>query len=117
MIRTISVALLLASLAFGQETSATLLGTATDPSGAATPEVLAVATVQVTNVYREAETDVTVTYSIPFLPAGQYPVSATRNGFQSLRTENVTLQVGQTARVDFQLQLGDVSQRVIVEGN
>src|SRR5688500_12201801 len=113
------IVLLLAfiALSLGQQTSATLVGTATDPTGAVTPDVVITIANRETNVTREAKTDASGNYAVPFLPAGQYTVSAARPGFQSIRTENVALQVGQTGRVDFQLQLGDVSQRVTVDGD
>ena len=49
-----------------------------------------------------------------FLPAGDYLVTATLGGFREARAERVTLQVLQTARVDFQMQPGNVNERVEV---
>ena len=53
-------------------------------------------------------------YSIPALPAGEYKVSAEFTGFQK-QTKAVTLQVGQSAELDFTLAPGQVQQRVEVE--
>ncbi len=94
-----------------------LIGTATDPTGAVTSDVSIVGANLQTNVSHESKTDSSGNYSIPFLPAGDYSVSASIASFQTMRTEEVTLQVGQTARLNFELRLGDVSERVTVEAN
>src|SRR5215831_425392 len=104
-----------AVVAHAQQTSATLLGTVTDPSGAAVPNV----TVQVsnigTNVVREATSDAAGAYSVPNLPPGNYRVRATKEGFQAASVESVTLQVEQAARLDFKLKVGSVTETVSVE--
>ena len=110
-------ALLSAWPMFGQQTTATLLGTVTDSSGAIVPGVLVKATSLSTNTSREAKTDDSGSYSIPFLPAGDYSVTAAVQGFQASRVDQVTLQVQQTARVDFSLKVGDVTDTVRVEAS
>jgi len=106
-----------AVVAHAQQTSATLLGTVTDPSGAAVPNV----TVQVsnigTNVVREATSDAAGAYSVPNLPPGNYRVRATKEGFQAARVESVTLQVEQAARLDLRLEVGNVSETVNVNAS
>lgn len=101
--------------AFGQQTSATLTGSITDSSGASVPDAALQVTNLSTNTVRETKTDSSGTYSLPFLPAGDYRIVATRMGFSTQRVDLVTLQVGQTARVDLQMQVGDVSESVNVE--
>ncbi|HYO80338.1 MAG TPA: carboxypeptidase-like regulatory domain-containing protein, partial [Bryobacteraceae bacterium] len=66
---------------------------------------------------RSAVSDEGGAYTIPFLPAGDYSVTATLTGFQVSRVERVTLQVQQTARLDFSLQIGEVSETVNVEAS
>ena len=53
-------------------------------------------------------------YSIPALPAGDYEVTVTFSGFGK-QTKNITLQVGQSAALDFSLSPGEVTQKVKVE--
>ncbi|MBZ5539927.1 MAG: TonB-dependent receptor [Acidobacteriia bacterium] len=53
-------------------------------------------------------------YFIPALPAGDYSVSVEFTGFRK-QTKNITLQVGQTAELDFSLSPGEVAQKVEVE--
>ena len=100
--------------ALGQQTGGTLLGSVTDATGAVLPKVAIRASNLATNVARASVSDDSGNYSIPFLPAGDYAVTATLGGFREAQVERITLQVLQTARVDFQMQPGNVSERVEV---
>jgi hypothetical protein len=100
-----------------QQTTATVLGTVTDSSGAAVPGVAVQASSLATNVNRETLTDSSGSYSLPNLPPGAYRISATKTGFQSSRVENVTLQVEQVARVDIKLQVGSITETVNVDAS
>jgi len=101
----------------GQQTTATVVGTITDPSGAVTAGVTVRATNVATNAAREGTSDSSGNYSIPFLAAGDYTVTATLSGFQTQKVDRLTLQVNQTARVDFKLQVGNVSESVEVSAS
>ena len=105
-----------APVALAQQTTATLLGTVTDSSGAVVPG----ATIRVTNlanqVSRETKSDDGGAYSLPFLPSGEYSVSATADGFKVQKVDRVILGVQQTGRVDLKLELGEVTQTIDVEG-
>src|SRR5882762_753543 len=114
-----SVPLLLAATMSlsGQQTRATLVGTLTDPSGA----VISGSTVTIVNlqtgVRRETKTDPTGNYTVPFLPEGSYSVTVAMQGFRQKEVQRVTLAVGQTGRVDFQMEVGDVIQNVTVQAS
>src|SRR5229473_5812294 len=97
-----------------QQTSATLLGTVVDTSGASIPNVTIRAVNLGTNIKREAVTDAAGNYSLTYLPAGNYHLTAQREGFQAQQIESITLQVDQTARMDFTLKVGNVSDTVEV---
>src|SRR5438132_6602727 len=101
----------------GQTTTATLLGTVVDSSGAVGVGVTVAATNLATNARREATTDQAGNYSIPSLPAGEYRVTATHEGFQAQRVDRVTLQVEQSARVDFTLKVGNVTETIDVNAS
>lgn len=111
----IALFFLLASAAVAQQTTATLTGSVTDTTGAVIADVTVKAVNNSTNVAREARSDASGSYTLPFLTAGEYTVSAERTGFRTQRVSNLTLQVGQTARVDLQLQVGEVTESVNVE--
>jgi len=104
----------LASSCLAQETTATLLGTATDPSGAVLPNVTVRVTNLATNTTRETKSDASGAYSIPFLPAGDYAVTATLTGFQTQRIEHIALQVQQSALLNFQFKVGNINESVTV---
>ena len=101
--------------ALAQQTTATLLGTVSDSSGAVVPGV----TIRVTNlanqVSRETKSDDSG-LTLPFLPSGEYSVSATADGFKVQKVDRVILGVQQTGRVDLKLELGEVTQTIDVEG-
>src|SRR5260370_42305337 len=84
-----------------QETTATLLGTATVPSGAVLPNVTVRVTNLATNTSRETRNDTSGTYSLPFLPAGDYAVTATMAWCHAQKEYIVTPHVQQAARLDF----------------
>ncbi len=101
----------------GQAETATISGTATDPSGGA----LAGARIQVTNVgtniSQSTTTDAQGRYSIAQLPVGTYRVEASLSGFKNVVHGGVTLSVGSTLVVDFSLPVGEVNQTVNVESD
>src|SRR5262249_26309008 len=115
LIPILVVIAVLASAAFAQQTTATVTGTVTDPTGALVPGVTITVTNLATNGVRETKSDETGSYTLPFLPAGEYSVTAGAPGFQTQKIDRVTLQVQQTARVDLQLRVGDVAETVNVE--
>src|SRR5689334_16878385 len=117
MFRQFLCFLLLAIPAAAQQTTATLLGTVTDPTGSAVPGVAIQLTSLATNVTREVITDGNGAYSMPNLAPGVYRVTATKTGFQASRAESVTLQVEQVARIDIKLQVGSVNETITVDAS
>jgi outer membrane receptor protein involved in Fe transport len=106
---------LFSNAALAQGTSATLLGTVTDSSGA----VVANATVQVKNTAtgqtQQVPTDAQGRFTIADLPIGTYDVQATAQGFQTTIRRGVTLTVGAQSVVDFSLAVGQEQQTITVE--
>ena len=98
-----------------QGETATVSGTASDPSGAA----LAGASVQArnvgTNVTQSTKTDAQGRYSIADLPVGEYEVQASMTGFQTVVHGGVTLTVGAPLVVDLTPPVGQMTQTVSVE--
>src|SRR5581483_7812799 len=109
---------LLASAAslHAQVSTASILGTVTDSSGAA----IADATVQVKNIGTGvavmATSDAQGRFNIPSLNIGDYEVTASKTGFQTVVRKGVTLTVGNPFVVDFNLPIGQAQQTVTVEG-
>ena len=63
---------------------------------------------------REAVADASGEYLFPSVPPGAYNFVVSFHGFETLRNQNVSLQVGQQATLDFTLRPGDVQQSVTV---
>ena len=110
------LSLVVASSGFSQTTSTTILGTVTDPSGAAVVGAKVTATNVRTQVKREDVTTSTGDYSFPLLDIGEYSVSVEANGFKTAARTGLTLQINEKLRADFTLQVGQVSERVEVTG-
>jgi Carboxypeptidase regulatory-like domain/TonB dependent receptor len=100
---------------FGQE--ATIIGTVTDSSGAALPNVAVAITGVETGTVRSSTTNDTGQYVAPGLPIGRYNVSAKAAGFSAAETNDVVLNVGDRIRVDFALKVGRIQEQVTVEAN
>jgi hypothetical protein len=100
--------------AFAVGPTGTIVGTVSDPSEAVIPKAQVTVRNQGTNATREVQTDGDGDFSIPLLPPGVYEVSAEVAGFRRSVYSGVNLNVDQTVRVDFVLQVGQLSEQVIV---
>lgn len=97
-----------------QTTTATLVGTVTDSSGAVVGRAKVVASAVATNQTREVTTDSEGNYVLTNLAVGQYQLSVSAEGFRTEVTQGIVLQVGQRARLDVTLQTGNVVETVNV---
>src|SRR5215475_11889800 len=104
------------SSASAQTYTATVTGTVTDSQGAAVHGVKVLATNQGTKLEYTAQTNDSGVYTIPFLPVGVYVLTVESTGFKKLVSNEIKLEVNQTARIDLQLQVGGVNEVVNVEG-
>jgi len=100
-----------------QTYTATLTGTVTDQNGQPIPNVKVTATNQSTNLSSSTQTSDSGVYTIPFLPVGNYVTTAELQGFKKTISSKLTLEVNQTARVDLQMQVGEVSEQVVIDSS
>lgn len=100
----------------GQTNTATVAGAVKDPSGAAVPEAAVIVTNTRTNVEYRSLTGPEGLYVVTNLPVGEYRVRVERQGFRSETRTGVQLAVDQRARVDFELQVGNVADSIQVTG-
>jgi hypothetical protein len=107
----------LASLAYGQGTTGTILGRVADPSGAVIAGAEVTAVNIDTNDLRKSTTLTDGSYSIQFLPVGTYRVSLAATGFRNFERKGIVIEVGANARVDATLAIGTLSDSVDVEGS
>jgi hypothetical protein len=99
---------------WGQQTAGSITGTVADPSGSAIPN----ATVTARDVDR-GTTWVTKTgsagiYEFPEVSTGTLVVTAEAPGFSKAVRNSFALSVNQVARIDFKMQIGNVSATVDV---
>ncbi len=98
----------------GQSTSGRVLGSVSDPSGAA----VAGATVVITDVQRGSArtltTDEAGAYVASDLAPGDYKIHVEARGFKAVERPSVTIEVATDVRADFALQPGQVSETVVV---
>ena len=100
--------------AWGQEVTASIVGTVTDSSAAPIKGASVKATDTERGTVWTATTNETGSYNLLRLPIGSYGVRVTAPGFQSAVHPPFTLELNQTARVNVQLKVGKVSETVEV---
>ena len=101
---------------FGQ-TTGTILGQVSDPSGA--PVVGAkIRTENLgTGLTRAGVSSSEEGYLIPSLPTGIYRLTVEQAGFKTYTQTGITLEVNQNARVDVRLEIGSVTESVDVSAS
>src|ERR1700736_4673106 len=105
---------LIAAPSRAQGPAGEITGTVVDPSGA----IVAGATVTVinpsTSTQRVVKTNSSRIYDVPALMPGNYNLKVEVPGFTTQVRNDIELQVSQVARIDFTLQVGNVTE--VVEG-
>ena len=91
-----------------------ITGTVTDSSGGVVPKAKVTVSDEGTNATREALTNDDGDYTVALLPPGHYQVAVEKAGFRRMVYTGVSLDVDQTARVDFTLQVGVLTEEVKV---
>src|SRR5271170_4180506 len=100
--------------AWGQEVTAAIVGTVTDPSGSPIKGATVTATDTDRGTVWKAETNDAGAYNLLRLPIGSYAVKVTSAGFQTSAQAPFTLVLNQTARIDVQMRVGKISETVEV---
>jgi hypothetical protein len=99
------------------QTAGVVSGHVSDISSAAIPQ----ATITLKNVgtsgVRTTVTTGAGDYTFPDVPPGIYNISAKHAGFKTGTTNNVEVQVQQSVRLDFTLQVGEVTQTIEVSAS
>jgi len=106
-----------ASILLSQADTGRITGTITDTSGAAVPGANVVVENEGTALRRGLTTAESGNYTAALLPPGTYRVTVQKEGFQAADQSNIKLDVDQVARIDFILQLGEVSETIKVESS
>ena len=103
------------ALARGQSVTATLSGTVEDQNGALVPNATVTAINSGTKLTRDTTTDPSGAYAFPLLPPGAYTIRIQAQGFATVETGNVVLNVGDQKALRIQLRAGAISEMVRVD--
>jgi hypothetical protein len=98
-----------------QTVRGTILGTVTDPSGAATPHARVTVREIATGLTRTEFANNEGEYSIPQLPAGRYDLEVEAPNFKKTERTGIELRVDERLRIDVPLAVGQVTEIVAVE--
>ena len=109
----VAVFLLHVPLAFAQVDRATLAGVVKDSTGGVVPGATVTVTNLATNLETHQQTTETGSYQVVNLNPGRYRIDAELSGFKKF-SQVITLEVGQRARLDVELQIGLVAETIIV---
>jgi hypothetical protein len=91
-------------------------GTVRDQKGAAVPNAPVVVKEERTGLSRTVSSDENGFFSVLSLPAGVYSVSATPQGFKKTVNEKIELHVSENLAISLIVQVGEVSETVVVSG-
>jgi hypothetical protein len=110
------LALLLCSFALGglahAQSTASLNGTVTDPTGAGVPNAKVVATNQATGIESATQTDAAGAYLFPVLSIGKYRLEVTASSFQTAAISNLKLDVATSVTQNVQLKVGQATETI-----
>lgn len=112
----LGIAMLGSGVAMAQSNVSTgeLLGAVVDTQGGVLPGVTVEATNSDTGFTRRAVTDPRGEYRLPSVPVGTYSIRAELAGFRPAVREGVVVNLGTSVKVDFQLELGNLQEEVVV---
>src|SRR3989454_1281476 len=101
-------------LSVAQTSTATILGTVKDTSGALIPGVSITVRHTESGLTRSLVSGERGAYTVPLLPVGAYEITTTMPGFKQVVRSGINLVVGQEAVVDLTLEVGAAAETVTV---
>jgi hypothetical protein len=102
--------------ALAQQETATITGEVRDANGSVVPKATITVTNVETSVSIRSETNDQGLYTVPSLKPGPYSITVEKAGFKKSVRSGVTLQINQVARLDVNMQVGELTTAVeIVE--
>jgi len=106
---------MLPTLAFAQRTNAAVRGTVTDQSKAIVPGATVTVTGVDTGLTRTTVTNADGVYSVSELPVGRYTISVELQGFKTASRTDISLNVADDRKIDFELVPGALTESVSVK--
>src|ERR1035438_4570361 len=104
--RSCWLAILVASLLYGQAELATVRGVVTDSAKAVIPGVRITVRNTETDISHTATSNQEGFFAVPELPTGPYVIEAVSTGFETYREKGVVLEVGQTFDIPIKMVVG-----------
>src|SRR5260370_31644518 len=95
-------------------TTGAIVGSIQDVIGAGVPKAQVRVLRKERGFTRTTESNAEGYYVAPQLDPGNYTVTVQAAGFQTISRENISLAVGHSVNINFQLQVGSVSEKVDV---
>jgi Carboxypeptidase regulatory-like domain len=105
------------SLCYGQAITATVQGVVSDAGGAAVSGASVKVENTATGISRSGQTDSAGRYEFTALNPGAYQITVEASGFSKKVLTGIVLQVSQEARIDIQLEVGQVVNTVMVQAS
>src|SRR5262249_46997308 len=112
----ICLLLLIGYTTLGQVTRGSLSGLVNDQTGAAVSGAKIIAKHVATSEEFQTTTDGQGAFIFPSMPLGQFSVTIEAAGFKRLEAQGVTLEVGTAAKLNVAMEVGQVSEAVVVSG-
>src|SRR5436190_6503219 len=112
----LAIGLCVTGTVLGQST-ATLQGTITDTKNAVLPKATVVVRNRSTSTERTTQTDSNGNYQVAALPVGVYTIEVRVQGFKTQVADSVTLEVAKTIVQNFQMDVGAISEQVLVSSD
>jgi len=106
--------LLVFSTGFAQESTGTISGTVTDPSGAVIPQASIVITNVQTGVVRKETTNSSGLFVVTNLAVGNYGLTAEAHGFKKFEATQIRLDVNDRLTIPVHLEIGGTTETVSV---
>ena len=100
-----------------QQSTATIVGNVTDTTGASIVGAVVTVTNTGTNASRTTKSDDDGKYTVPSLAPGPYKLSISMPSFQQQEVSGIVLDASQTARQDFKLAIGQVTNVIEVQAS
>ena|SRR5947209_7657740 len=117
MFRLVFVSLLCSSGLWAQTSNGSILGHVTDTSGGVLANAQITLTDEQRNHVQTRQTDSSGGFLFPSVPIGLYSLSLTAPGFRAYVQQHIKVDVGQSVRIDPVVQVGEVSEKVVVEAS
>src|SRR6185295_10598860 len=103
-----------ASAIQAQVTTATIYGNVTDSSGAKLSGATVTITNEQTNATQSSATNEDGEFTFNFLQVGSYRLSVAAPSFKEQNQNNVVVSAGQRLRLTYALEIGEISEKVLI---